>query len=95
MAKEAHFLSVKYLTGLLQSLAVLTLPGDVSTARLCPNPVKYFTVKKCASLAIISQNPGFIEIQVLELVYMQTVHVPLYMTYICCMYLCPVYFKNL
>jgi hypothetical protein len=42
MAKEAHFLTVKYLTGLLQSLAVLTLPGDVSTARLCTNPVKYF-----------------------------------------------------
>ena len=59
MAKEAHFLSVKYLTGLLQSLAVLTLPGDVSTARLWANPVKYFTVKNFASLAIISQNPGF------------------------------------
>jgi hypothetical protein len=42
---------------------------DVSTARLCDNPVKYFTVKKFASLAIISQNPGFIKIQVLELVY--------------------------
>jgi hypothetical protein len=27
---------------LLQRLAVLTLPGDVSTARLCNNPVKYF-----------------------------------------------------
>ena len=33
--------------------------------------IKYFTVKKCASSAIISQNPGFIEIQVLELVYTQ------------------------
>ena len=41
------------------------------TARLWDNPVKYFTVKKFASLAIISQNPGFIEIQVLELVYTQ------------------------
>jgi hypothetical protein len=55
---------MKYLTGLLQSLAVLTSPGNVSTARRCNNPVKYFTVKKFASLAIISQNPGFIEIQV-------------------------------
>ena len=51
MAKEAHFLSVKYLTGYIQSLAVLT-------------STKYFTVKKVGSLAIISQNPGFIEIQV-------------------------------
>ena len=59
--------NMKYLTGLLQSPAVLTSTVDVSTARLCNNPVKYFTVKKFASLAIISQNPGFIEIQVLEL----------------------------
>ena len=58
-----------FYTGLGQSLAVPTNTVDVVTARLCPNPVKYFTVKKCASLAIISQNPGFIEIQVLELVY--------------------------
>ena len=61
---------MKYLTGLGQSPAVLTSTVDVSTARLWPNPIKYFTVKKSASLAIISQNPGFIEIQVLELVYM-------------------------
>jgi hypothetical protein len=33
---------VKYLTGLGQSLAVLTSAGNVTTARLCPNPVKYF-----------------------------------------------------
>ena len=60
---------MKYLTGLLQSPAVPTNTVVVGTARLCNNPVKYFTVKKFASLAIISQNPGFIEIQVLELVY--------------------------
>ena len=42
MAKEANFLTVKYLTGLGQSLAVLTPTVDVSTARLWPNPVKYF-----------------------------------------------------
>ena len=60
---------MKYLTGYIQSPAVLTSTVDVSTARLCNNPVKYFTVKKFASLAIISQNPGFIEIQVLELFY--------------------------
>ena len=61
---------MKYLTGLLQSLAVPISTVYIGTARLCNNPVKYFTVKKFASLAIISQNPGFIEIQVLELVYM-------------------------
>ena len=55
---------MKYLTGLGQSPAVPTNTVVVGTARLCPNPVKYFTVKKFASLAIISQNPGFIEIQV-------------------------------
>ena len=64
MAKEAHFLTVKYLTGLLQSLAVSIYTVDIVTAAVWPNPIKYFTVKKCASLAIISQNPGFIEIQV-------------------------------
>ena len=42
MAKEAKILTVKYLTGLAQSLAVLTSPGNVSTARLWANPVKYF-----------------------------------------------------
>ena len=47
--------NMKYLTGLAQNPAV-----TIST---------YFTVKKFASLAIISQNPGFIEIQVLELFY--------------------------
>ena len=67
MAKEANFLTVKYLMGLSQNLAVLTSTVDVSTARICPNPVKYFTVKKFASLAIISQNPGFIDIQVREI----------------------------
>ena len=41
-SKEVHFLSVKYLTGLLQRLAVLTYTVDVTTARLCNNPVKYF-----------------------------------------------------
>ena len=44
---------MKYLTGLAQNPAV-----TIST---------YFTVKKFASLAIISQNPGFIEMQVREL----------------------------
>ena len=60
---------MKYLTELGQSPAVPTNTVVVGTARLCPNPVKYFTVKKVGSLAIISQNPGFIEIQVLELFY--------------------------
>ena len=60
---------MKYLTGLGQSLAVTISTVYIGTARLWPNPVKYFTVKKFASLAIISQNPGFIEIQVLELFY--------------------------
>ena len=60
---------MKYLTGYVQSPAVLTSTVDVSTARLWIYPVKYFTVKKVGSLAIISQNPGFIEIQVLELFY--------------------------
>ena len=61
--------NMKYLTGYVQSPAVLTSTVDVSTARLWIYPVKYFTVKKFASLAIISQNPGFIEIQVLEMFY--------------------------
>ena len=66
MAKEAHFLSVKYLTGLLQSLAVLTLPGDVSTARLCNNPVKYFMLlrgclcaRTCWLLGVIEEFLNF------------------------------------
>ena len=61
--------NMKYLTGLSQSLAVPISTVYIGTARLWDNPVKYFTVKKFASLAIISQNPGFIEIQVLELFY--------------------------
>ena len=63
---------MKYLTGLLQNPAVPISTVYIGTARLCPNPVKYFTVKKVGSLAIISQNPGFIEIQVLELFYTNT-----------------------
>ena len=42
MAKEANFLTVKYLTGYIQSLAVLTSTVDVSTAGLWTYPVKYF-----------------------------------------------------
>ena len=42
MAMEANFLTVKYLTGLWQSLAVPTYTVDVVTAGLCHNPVKYF-----------------------------------------------------
>ena len=41
MAKEAHFLTVKYLTGLAQSLAVY-YTVDIVTTELCANPVKYF-----------------------------------------------------
>ena len=62
---------MKYLTGLLQNPAVTISTVYIGTARFCNNPVKYFTVKKFASLAIISQNPGFIEIQVLELFYIE------------------------
>ena len=60
---------MKYLTGYVQNPAVPTNTVVVGTARIWIYPVKYFTVKKFASLAIISQNPGFIEIQVLELFY--------------------------
>ena len=42
MAKEPDFLTVKYLTGLGQSLAVPIYTVDIGTARLWPNPVKYF-----------------------------------------------------
>ena len=42
MAKEAHFLTVKYLTGLGQNLAVPIYTVDIVTAGFCPNPVKYF-----------------------------------------------------
>ena len=38
LAKALHFLSVKYLTGLLQSLAVTTYAAYVGTTRLCNNP---------------------------------------------------------
>ena len=76
---------MKYLTGFAQSLAVIISTVYIGTARFCANPVKYFTVKKFASLAIVSQNPGFIEIQVLELVsYKQFQHLKsqIYIIYI-------------
>ena len=41
-SKEVHFLSVKYLTGLWQNLAVSIYTVDIGTAGFCPNPVKYF-----------------------------------------------------
>ena len=56
-------------TGLLHNLAVPTYAAYVVTARLCNNPVKYFTDKKCRALAKISQNPASNALQVLELVY--------------------------
>ena len=56
-------------TGLRQSLAVRTSTVYVLTARLCRNPVKYFTDKKSRALAKISQNPASNALQVLELVY--------------------------
>jgi hypothetical protein len=65
--------SMKYLTGLLQSLAVPISTVYIDTARLCNNPVKYFTDKKCTSLDLISQNPDCIELQVWELLYICTV----------------------
>ena len=48
MAKEAHFLTVKYLTGYAQSLAVSTYTVDVVTAGLWAYPVKYFMLlRRC------------------------------------------------
>ena len=49
MAMEANFLTVKYLTGLAQNLAVTISTVYIGTARFCPNPVKYFTDKKVGS----------------------------------------------
>ena len=76
-SKEVLFLSVKYLTGLGQSLAVLTSPGNVTTAGLCPNPVKYFmllrgvpptqkhvVMKKFKSKYICNENIQDYELQV-------------------------------
>ena len=72
---------MKYLTGYVQNPAVSIYTVDIGTARIWIYPVKYFTVKKFASLAIISQNPGFIEIQVLELVY-TCINLYIYIIYI-------------
>ena len=58
MAKEAKFLTVKYLTGLAQSLAVLTSPGNVSTARLWANPVKYFMLLRQSVGASAPEHVG-------------------------------------
>ena len=41
-SKEVHFLSVKYLTGLLQNPAVSIYTVDIVTAGFCNNPAKYF-----------------------------------------------------
>ena len=37
---------------------------DIVTARLCNNPVKYFTDKKCRTVLITSQNPASNALQV-------------------------------
>ena len=42
--------SMKYLTGLGQNPAVAISTVYIVTAGFCPNPVKYFTDKKCTSL---------------------------------------------
>ena len=44
-----HGANMIFYTGLLQSLAVPTNTVDVVTAKLCNNPVKYFTDKKCST----------------------------------------------
>ena len=44
-----HGANMIFYTGLLQSLAVPTNTVDVVTAKLCSNPVKYFTDKKCST----------------------------------------------
>jgi len=50
--------SMKYLTGLGQSPAVPISTVYIDTARLWPNPIKYFTDKKCTSLSyILSSYP--------------------------------------
>ena len=59
-------------TGLGQMPAVPTYAAYVVTAGIWPNPVKYFTDKKCRALAKISQNPASNALQVLELVYTVT-----------------------
>ena len=50
----------------------------VVTAGVCPNPVKYFTDKKCRALAKISQNPASNALQVLELFYVVKVLKPIF-----------------
>ena len=57
-------------TGLRQMPAVTISTVYIVTAGVCPNPVKYFTDKKCRAVAKISQNPASNALQVLELVYM-------------------------
>ena len=66
MAKEAKFLTVKYLTGLLQSLAVPISTVYIDTARLCNNPVKYFMLlrgclyaRTCWYLGVIEEFLNF------------------------------------
>ena len=53
-----------FYTGLGHNLAVPITTVDIVTARLCPNPVKYFTDKKCRTVLITSQNPASNALQV-------------------------------
>ena len=62
-------------TGLRHNLAVRIYTVYILTARLCRNPVKYFTDKKSRALAKISQNPASNALQVLELVYINILYI--------------------
>ena len=61
MAKEAHFFTVKYLTGYAQSLAVSTTTVLVVTAGLWAYPVKYFMLLRVCLCARICWLLGVIE----------------------------------